>query len=92
MDENLHVTLTYDNYKKIIIDGVKNAKKRIVFNLAFGTILKHLNLKAILLEIKKSNKNLHRDDEFSLEYLVKIDEKISGKKKGDAPRSRFMLK
>jgi hypothetical protein len=27
-----------------------------------------------------------------LEYLVKIDEKISGKKKGDAPRSRFMLK
>jgi hypothetical protein len=92
MDEELQVTLTYDNYKKIIIDGVNNAKKRIVFNLAFGTILKHLNLKAILLEIKKSNKNLHRDDEFSLEYLVKIDEKISGKKKGDALRSRFMLK
>jgi hypothetical protein len=38
--------------------------------------------------IKKSNKKFHRNDEFTLEYLVNTDEKISGKK-GEAKRSRF---
>jgi hypothetical protein len=89
MDGDLHLTVTYDNYK-IIIDGVKDNVKRVVFHLASGTILNHLNLKAIQLMIKKSNKKFHRDDEFTLDYLVKTDEKIS-EKKGEAKRFRFML-
>jgi hypothetical protein len=87
MDKDLHLTLTYDNYK-IIIDDVKDNEKRVVFHLASGTILNDLYLKAIHLMIKKSNKKFHRNDEFTLEYLVNTDEKISGKK-GEAKRSRF---
>jgi hypothetical protein len=33
MDGDLHLTVTYDNYK-IIIDGVKDNVKRVVFHLA----------------------------------------------------------